>query len=857
MTPVPFVIGQWVRGRRFYGRTRMIDEILNGHRDGHWILGTRRIGKTSLLKQLEQLTGAESPPRYFPLFWDLQGADDPDELRAGFTDAVLDAEERLEQLDIEAEELGADDLFASMSRLRRTLRSKRLRLLLLCDEVEELIKLHEKDAALLRKLRHAMLASEDVRSVLMSTVRLCVLADQQGDTSPFLHGFSPPSYIKNLTTEEARQLVRQDHLAPEARPRFSDDEVEALCARCDNHPYLLQLVAKRLLETGELEAAVEEVAADQMVSYFFSVDFDMLADREREILRRVARADSASSASLGADLSLAEAQVQSALQNLQNLGFVRRDAERRVVLANYFFRRWLTDLTPSVGSLAGRSRGASSAGADPAAGPTVAWPANRAVLDGRYELRRRVGEGATGEVYEAHDRMLQTRIAIKLLREEYAGNRLVLERFRQEILLSRNLGHPNILRLYHLGISEGRAYLTMQWVDGQTLAAEIAARAPLPTEKTAFIGVRLASALEAAHSHNVLHRDIKPQNVMMERSGEPLVTDFGLARLLEGPGVTTAGVFLGTPNYVSPEQASLKPLDERSDLYSLGVVLFEMATGRCPFRGESAGEVLEMHRSQPPPDPHDIVPDLSPELASLIARCLAKRRQERISSAAELQTGLERLLPGRRAPEHSATVVSRIGPAESDRFVDDSRPEPDELMPLVYDELRRLARGFLARERVDHTLQPTALVHEAYVRLAEQNRVEWAGRTHFLAVGAKMMRRLLIDHARAHGRLKRGGAAQKVTLIEGLAGDRGNDLGLEELLSLDAALVELEKVNARQALIVEQRFFGGLTVAEVAEGLGLSKRTVEGEWATARAWLRRRLASQPSPDPLGPDVSGS
>ena len=132
-------------------------------------------------------------------------------------------------------------------------------------------------------------------------------------------------------------------------------------------------------------------------------------------------------------------------------------------------------------------------------------------------------------------------------------------------------------------------------------------------------------------------------------------------------------------------------------------------------------------------------------------------------------------------------------------------------------------------------------MHEAYLKLAGQDRVNWAGRTHFLAVGARMMRRLLIDHARSRGRHKRGGDVQKVTLLEGVVAGGGNELGLDELLTLDAALEELAAVNERQARIVEQRFFGGLTVEEVAEQLGLSKRTVENDWAAARAWLARRL----------------
>ena len=160
------------------------------------------------------------------------------------------------------------------------------------------------------------------------------------------------------------------------------------------------------------------------------------------------------------------------------------------------------------------------------------------------------------------------------------------------------------------------------------------------------------------------------------------------------------------------------------------------------------------------------------------------------------------------------------------------------LMPLVYDQLRELAQRYLARERADHTLQPTALVHEAYLKLVNQSRVDWNGRTHFFAIGAQMMRRILVDHARTAQRQKRGGGRQRVTLEEGLVADRQD----EDILALNDALERLETLDTRQAKIVELRFFGGLTVAEVARELGLSKRTIENEWTMVRAWLRRELS---------------
>ncbi len=294
MPAIPFVVGQWVRGDRFYGRAAQIKEILGGHRNCIWLLGTRRIGKTSLLKQIEHIAETSRDCRYFPIFWDFQGAETPEELHLNFADALLDADERLEHIGIRLEDVEAEDLFVSLEQLRRRLRARKLGLLLLCDEVEELIKLHQMHPSLLRKLRHVMQSREDIRTVLASTIRLWELAELKEDTSPFLHGFTPPLYIERLTDAEARSLIEQSHLHPEERPHFADGVVEAIREHCDNHPYLVQLVCKRYLESGGLEEAIEQVATDRMVSYFFSVDFEMLSEVERKIIRTMSRSVSVS-----------------------------------------------------------------------------------------------------------------------------------------------------------------------------------------------------------------------------------------------------------------------------------------------------------------------------------------------------------------------------------------------------------------------------------------------------------------------------------------------------------------------------------------------------------------------------------
>lgn len=642
----PYVVGQWVRGDRFYGRSTLIEEILLGNRNWLWLLGTRRIGKTSLLKQIEYLTISNPNYGFLPLFWDFQGAENSDELHMGFNDSLLDAEERLETLGISPEKVESDDLFRSLSLLRRQARSKKLKLLLLCDEVEELIKLHQKNPSLLRKLRRAMQSSEDVRSVLASTIRLWALADQEAeDTSPFLHGFTPPLYIHSLSDDEAMALIQQANLPSESRPRFDDEAAEIIRSHCDNHPYLVQLVSKRFLELGGLEEAIEQVATDPMVSYFFAVDFEMLSEAERRIIRTIAERDESTSDSIQENLPIENDALSGMLHRLQHLGFIRRNEQRRYVLINYFFRRWFKE-QPVKNETSGPvnfsddkthdllTLGLRTTGGLPDDDPTLG------LFGGRYELLGEAGRGATGVVYKAHDRELQVDIALKLLRPEIARNPEALERFRKEIVLTLDINHPNILPIYHLGELDGRKFLTMKWIDGGTLGSEIAERGALPVERIVTISSKLASALDALHARGILHRDVKPHNILIDRTDEPFLTDFGLVRLLGDRGMTRDGIFVGTPNYASPEQARLLKLDERSDIYSLGLIIFEMATGRRAFVAKSSTDVLEMHCSAAPPTTRDLRPDLPGELSGLISRCLEKEPGERYPSAEALQAAL-------------------------------------------------------------------------------------------------------------------------------------------------------------------------------------------------------------------------
>jgi len=342
-TTVPFVVGQWVRRENFYGRAAVIDEVLGGNRNWLWLLGTRRIGKTSVLKQLEYIALNSPNLGFLPVFWDLQGADQPEELHLDFADALLDAEERLEQVGIDLTEVRADDCFDSLGRLRRKLLSKGLRLLLLCDEVEELIQLNRKDPSILRKLRRALHSREGIRSVLASSSRLWQLAQPDEDTSPFLDGFTPPLAIGPLGDEAARKLIRQTQLPETAHPSFSDDEVEHIRRQCGNHPYQIQLLCRRALDRGDLDEAIEEVAHDRAVSFFFSVDYELRSETERTILRFLADHSGASTEEISSNVENPSDVVNTSVSTLCELGMIERVPESRYEIASQFLKRWLAE----------------------------------------------------------------------------------------------------------------------------------------------------------------------------------------------------------------------------------------------------------------------------------------------------------------------------------------------------------------------------------------------------------------------------------------------------------------------------------------------------------------------------------
>ena len=281
------------------------------------------------------------------------------------------------------------------------------------------------------------------------------------------------------------------------------------------------------------------------------------------------------------------------------------------------------------------------------AGPPSAY-------NGRYEIRNQVARGGTAQVYLAHDLLLDRPVALKVLDPQLSTDHAFVERFRREAQAAANLSHPNIVPVFDWGEADRTYFIVMEYVDGEPLSSIIRTQAPLNPEQAASIGADIAKALSYAHRHGVVHRDVKPGNVLITSDGQIKVTDFGIARAIGADEqVTQTGLVMGTATYFSPEQAQGLGVDGRSDIYALGVVLFEMATGRPPFTGETPVSIAYQHVREIPPTPHSLNPSIPPPLEAIILQAMAKVPEERYATAEDLRADLERFL--RRQP-----VIAKI-----------------------------------------------------------------------------------------------------------------------------------------------------------------------------------------------------
>ncbi len=265
---------------------------------------------------------------------------------------------------------------------------------------------------------------------------------------------------------------------------------------------------------------------------------------------------------------------------------------------------------------------------------------------GRYQIIEELGKGGMGKVYKVIDTRINEKIALKLIKPEISSDKKTLERFGNELKLARKITHKNVGKMFDINEEQGTHYITMEYVSGQDLKGLIRQSGQLGIGTTVSIAKQICEGLSEAHKAGVVHRDLKPNNIMIDREGSVRIMDFGIARSLKEKGITGAGVIIGTPEYMSPEQVEGKEVDQRSDIYSLGIVLYEMVTGRVPFEGDTPFIIGVKHKSEVPRDPKELNAQIPEDLSCVILRCLEKNKEQRYQSAGEVRSELENIEKG-------------------------------------------------------------------------------------------------------------------------------------------------------------------------------------------------------------------
>ncbi|KYG10347.1 protein kinase [Sorangium cellulosum] len=363
------------------------------------------------------------------------------------------------------------------------------------------------------------------------------------------------------------------------------------------------------------------------------------------------------------------------------------------------------------------------AGAEPANAAAETGP--RQVLAGRYELLGLVGIGGMGSVYRARDLELEEVVAVKVLRRELSGSPEVIDRFRREVRLSRKVTHPNVARVFDIGEHEGDRFLTMEFIDGEALAALLARERRLAVARAMDIVESVCAGLVAAHRAGVIHRDLKPDNVLLGRDGRVVLTDFGIARAIvpDGEAGKTLGAVMGTPAYMAPEQVQgAADIDARADVYALGAMLYEMLTGERAWQGDAPLAVAAARLVSDPPDPRRRRADLPDALARVVLRCMARSRDERYASvegAAQELASLTRpatIVPPAFTPPHERTAISGVSGVISGPISSSNDPGGKSVAVLPFANQGAPSDAYLAEELTDDLIDTLSMTRGLRVR---------------------------------------------------------------------------------------------------------------------------------------------
>ncbi len=265
---------------------------------------------------------------------------------------------------------------------------------------------------------------------------------------------------------------------------------------------------------------------------------------------------------------------------------------------------------------------------------------------GRYQIIEELGKGGMGKVYKALDKEVEEKVALKLIKPEIAAEEKTIKRFRNELKFARKISHKNVCRMFDLNKEGDTHYITMEYVPGEDLKSSLRRMGPLSVGKAAFIAKQVCEGLAEAHRLGVVHRDLKPQNIMIDRDGNARIMDFGIARSHEAKGITEEGLIIGTPEYMSPEQVEGTKADQRSDIYSMGVILYEMVTGRVPFEGKTPLSVASKHITQVPVEPRELNAQIPEDLSRVIMKCMEKEEEKRYQGVVELLSELKKIEKG-------------------------------------------------------------------------------------------------------------------------------------------------------------------------------------------------------------------